>query len=97
MAIISKEGNEADVLLQPPPTSVTMPPEPIYEEEVESTNPQAERELQLCNAQLKVVWRTECAKVTAQGVLCEDKTWKIALQKATSLSILSLGVGGRRE
>ena len=80
--ILAKEGNKIDVSLQQPPTTIALPPEPIYEEEIEQTNAQAQRENQLCNVRLKVVRMYKSSKVTAQGFLCEDEPWNIVDQKA---------------
>ena len=60
MAILAEDETEVDALLQPPRIIVILPPEHIYEEEVEQN-------IQLHNAQIKVVWRNKCAKVIAQG------------------------------
>ena len=43
LAIMAKEGISIDILLDDPPDKVTLPPEPIYEDDVENSTAQSER------------------------------------------------------
>ena len=44
-AILAKEGISIKILRENPPDKVTFPPEPIYEDNVENSTPQSERDL----------------------------------------------------
>ena len=68
MAFLAKEGIEIDTLIQPPRTTVALQLRSIYEEETDQTNAQAERERELCNAQLKIVLTNKYAK--------KNSSWK---------------------
>ena len=56
LAILAKEGISIDTLREDPPTKITFPPEPIYEENVESSRTQSERDRKTRNEQLKSPW-----------------------------------------
>ena len=96
LAILVKEGISIDTLLDDPPDKVTLPPEPIYEEDVQNSTAQSERYRRTRNEQLKNSWLNRCQKVELVGILCGEKPWKYCDSKAVSLTYLSLGVEGRR-
>ena len=96
LALLAKEGIELDNLLNDPPTAVTYPPEPTYEEPVENHTQATERDRKIRNQQLKVNWKNRCTKIEEIGILCRDKPWGICEQKSISLLYLSIGTEGRR-
>ena len=75
---------------------VTLPPAPLYEDNVENSTSQDERDGRTQNEQLKNSWLNRCLKIELVGILCGDKPWKYCDSKAVSLTYLSLGMGGRR-
>ena len=96
LAIMAKEGISIDILLEDPPDKVTLPPEPIYEDDVENSTAQSERDRRIRNEQLKNSWLNRCQKIELVGILCGGKPWKYCDSKAVSLTYLSLGMEGRR-
>ena len=96
LAIMAKEGISIDILLGDPPDKVTLPPEPIHEDEVENSTAQSERDRRTRNEQLKNLWLNRCQKIELVGILCGEKPWKYCDNKAVSLTYLSLGMEGRR-
>ena len=96
MALLAKEGIQLGNLLNDPPSTVTYPPEPTYENPVENHTQATERDRKVRNQQLKVNWQNRCKKVDEIGILCGDKPWGICEQKAISLSYLSIGTEGQR-
>ena len=96
LAIMAKEGISIDTLLDDPPDKVTLPPEPIYEEDVQNGTAQSERDRRTRNEQLKNSWLNRCQKAELVGIVCGEKPWKYCDSKAVSLTYLSLGVEGRR-
>ena len=96
LAIMAKEGISIDTRLDDPPDKVTLPPEPIYEEDVQNSTAQSERDRRTRNEQLKNSWLNRCQKAELVGILCGEKPWKYCDSKAVSLTYLSLGVEGRR-
>ena len=96
LALLAKEGIQLDNLLNDPPSTVTYPPEPTYEEPVENHTQATERDRKVRNQQLKVNWQNRCKKFDEIGILCGDKPWGICEQKAISLLYLSIGTEGRR-
>ena len=96
LALISKEGIQLDNLLNDPPTAVTYPPEPTYQEPVKNQTQPTERDRKIRNQQLKVNWKNRCTKIEEIGILCGDKPWGICEQKSISLLYLSIGTEGRR-
>ena len=95
-AIMAKEGISIDILLEDPPDKVILPPEPIYEDIVENSTSQSERNRKIRNEQLKNSWLNRCQKIEIIGVLCGEKPWKYCDNKAVSLTYLSLGMESRR-
>ena len=85
-----------DLLLLDPPDHVLLPPEPAYEDAVDNPTAQSERDRRTRNEQAKTAWKNQCQRVTAVGILCGDKTWKLCDRKASSLMYLSLSMEGRR-
>ena len=96
LAILAKEGISIDTLREDPPDKVTFPPEPIYEDNVENSTAQSERDRNTRNEQLKNAWLNRCQMTELVGILCGDKPWKFCDNKAVSLTYLSLGMEGRR-
>ena len=96
LAIMAKEGISIDILLEDPPDKVTLPPEPIYEDDVEKSTAQSEGDRRIRNEQLKNSWLNRCQKKELVGILCGEKPWKYCDSKAVSLTYLSLGMEGRR-
>ena len=62
LAIMAKEGISTDILLENPPDIVILPPEPIYEDNVENSTSQSERDRKIRNEQLKNSWLNRCQK-----------------------------------
>ena len=96
LAIMAEEGISIDILPDDPPDKVILPPEPIYENDVENSTAQSERDRRTRNEQLKNSWLNRCQKIELVGILCEEKPWKYCDSKAVSLTYLSLGMEGRR-
>ena len=96
LAIMAKEGISIETLLEDPPDKVTLPPEPIYEADVENSTAQSERDRRTRNEQPKNSWLNRCQKIELVGILCGEKPWKYCDSKAVSLIYLSLGIEGRR-
>ena len=94
LAIMAKEGISIDILLEDPPDKVILPPEPIYEDNVENSTSQSERHRQIRNEQLKNSWLNLCQKIELVGILCVEKPWKHSDNKAVTLTHLSLGMEG---
>ena len=93
---IAKEGISIDTLQEDPSDKVTLPPEPIYEANVENSTTQSERNRKTRNKQLKNTWHNRCQKIELAKFLCADKPWKFCDNKYVSLTYLSLGMEGRR-
>ena len=53
LAIMAEDGVSIDILLDDPPDKVTLTPEPIYEDDVENSTAQSERDRRTRNEQLK--------------------------------------------
>ena len=77
LAIMAKEGILIDILLEDPPDKVTLPPELIYEDDVEKSTAQSERDRRTRNEQLKNSWLNRCQKIELVGILCGKKTLEI--------------------
>ena len=75
---------------------VTLPPEPIYEDDVENSTSQRERDRRIQSEQLKNSWLNRCQKIEFVGILCGERPWKYYDTKVVSLTYLSLGMEGRR-
>ena len=76
LAVMAKEGISIDTLLEDPPENVTLPSEPIYEDDVENSTSQSGRDRRIRNEQLKNSWLNGCQKIELVGVLCGEKPWK---------------------
>ena len=63
LSIMEKEGTSIDILLEDPPDKVILPPEPIYEDNVENSISQSERDRRIRNDRLKNSWLNRCQKV----------------------------------
>ena len=96
LAIMVKEGISIDILLEDPPDKVILPPERIYEDNVENSTSQSERDRRIRNEQLKNSWLNRCQKKELVGILCGEKPWKYCDNKEVSLTYLSLRIEGRR-
>ena len=53
LSILAKEGNSIDTLREDPPDKVTFPPELIYEDNVDNSRTQGEKDRKTRNEQLK--------------------------------------------
>ena len=74
LAILAKEGISIDTLRANPPDKIIFPTEPIYEDNVENSTAQSERDRKTRNEQLKSAWLTRCQKIELAGILCGNKT-----------------------
>ena len=97
LAIQAKEGISVDTLREDPQNKVTLPPEPIYEDNVENSTTQSERDRKTRNEQLKNAWLKRCQKIEVAVILCGDKPMKFCNNIAVSLTFLSLEMEGRRK
>ena len=48
-------------------------PKPPYEDAVENSTAQSERDRRARNEQAKTAWKNHCQRITAVGILCGDK------------------------
>ena len=96
LAILAKKGISIDTLRDNPPDKVTFPPELMYENNVQNSTAQSERDWKTRNDQLKKAWLNRYQKIELAGILCGNKPWKFCDNKAVSLTYLSLGMEGRR-
>ena len=96
LSILAKEGISINTLREAPPDKVTFPPELIYEDNIENSTSQSERDRKTRNEQLKNARLNRCQKIEFVGILCGDKPWKFCDNKAVSLTYLSLGMEGGR-
>ena len=71
LALLAKKGIQLENLWKDPPTAVTYPLEPTYEEPVENHTQANERDRKFRNQQLKVSWQNRCKKIDEIGILCE--------------------------
>ena len=62
LAILAREGIEVDLLLADPPEHVLLPTEPAYEDAVDNTPAQSERDRRTRNEQAKTAWKNQCQK-----------------------------------
>ena len=60
LAMMVKEGISIDILLEDPPDKVTLLLEPIYEDDVENSTAQSERDRRTRTEQLKDSWLNRC-------------------------------------
>ena len=95
MPIHAKEGISINILQEASPDKVSFPPEHIYEENVDKSTAQSERDRRIHNEQIKNAWLNKCQKTKAAGILCGNRLWKFFDTKAVSLTYLSLGTEGR--
>ena len=93
LANLAKEGISINTLRENPSDKITFPPDPIYEDNIENSTAQSERDRKSRNEQLKNAWLNRCQKIELAGILYGDKPWK---NKAVSPTYLSLGIEGRR-
>ena len=76
LAILAKEGISIDNLRQDSPDKVTLPPESIYEDNVENSTSQSKRDWKTRIEQLRNAWLNRCQKIELVDILCGDKLWK---------------------
>ena len=69
LAIMAKEGISIDIRLEDPPDKVILPLEPKYENNVENSTSQSERDRKIRNEQLKNSWLNCCPKVELVGII----------------------------
>ena len=96
LAIMAKEGISIEILFEDPPDKVILPPEPIYEDNVENSTSRSEKDRKNRLEQLKNSWLNRCQKIELIGILCGEKPWKYCGNKADYLTYLSLGMEARR-
>ena len=96
LAIMAKDGISIEALREDPANKVTLLSEPVYEDNVENSTSQSERDRKTRNEQIKNSWLNRCQKIELVGILCGDKPWEYCHSKAVSLTYLSLGMEGRR-
>ena len=70
LAILAKDGISIDTLREDPLDKVTFPPEPIYEDNVENSTSQSERDRKIWNEQLKNAWLNRCQKIELVDIFC---------------------------
>ena len=92
----AKEGMSIDTLREDPSDKVALPPEPIYEDNVENSTSQNETDRKTRNEKLRNAWLNRCPKIELVVILCGDKSWKYCDNKVVSLTYLSLGMEGQR-
>ena len=63
LAILAKESISIDTLREDPPDKVTFPPEPIYQDNLENSTTQSERDRKTRNEQLQHAWLNRCQKI----------------------------------
>ena len=90
LALLAKEGSQLTTLINGPPSTVTHPTEPIYEEPVENHTQATERDRKVRKQQLKVNWQNRCKKIDEIGILRGDKPWELCKQKAKMLYLYSI-------
>ena len=81
LAIMAKEGISIDTLLEDPPDKIILPPEPIYEDNVENSTSQSEGDRKIRKEQLENSWLNHCQKIELIGILCGEKPWKYCDKK----------------
>ena len=96
LAILAKESISIGTLREDPPDKFAFPTEPIFEENVEKSTTQSERDRKILNEQLKNAWLNRSQKTELAGILCGDRPWKFCASKVLSLTHLSFGMEGRR-
>ena len=96
LAILAKEGVLIDLQQEAPPDRVTLPPEPIYEENVDNSTTQSERDRRILNEQLKNAWLNRVRKLKRRDYCAVIDHGSLATRKAVSLTYLKLGIEGRR-
>ena len=69
LAILARENNTLDTLLQPKPTTVRLPAEPKYEMPIEDATHETERDRQIRNSQMKLQWDLKCQKITSGSTM----------------------------
>ena len=95
LALLVKENNTLDTLLEPKPGNVQLPLEPNYESAITGSSAESDRERLSRNAQLKMNWENRCQRQIEEAVMCGDKPWIQADRKTVSMLYLSLGTEGR--
>ena len=90
LALLAKEGFNLDVLLNPKPTTISLPPEPHYEPTDDPTEV-TERERKSLKAQLKLSWELNRQKITDVRKHCRDRPWDLSDEKRVSLLYLVIG------
>ena len=95
VALVAKTNIELDELLIEKPTTVIYPPELVEEQPVNNPTQTMERERLTRYSQAVAKWKNECNLIDRIGVLCGDKRWDVADEKAKSLAYLTIGIEGR--
>ena len=92
--MLAKERIHLKTLLNRPPTTVTDPSEPVFEEPVEQHTQATERDRKIRKS--KLTWQNRCKKIDDIGIMCGDKLWEHCEQKASSVLCLCIGTEGLR-
>ena len=96
LALLAKEGIQLETLINGPPSAISYPKEPTYEEPAENHTQATKRDQKVRNQPLKVNWQNRCKKIDEIGIFCGNKPWELSEQKAVSLLFLCIGTEGRR-
>ena len=96
LALLANEGVSFDLLREATPDKVSLPLEPIYEDDVANSTAHSERDPRIQNEQFKNAWLNKCQKIEAEGILYGDRRWKLCDSKTVSLTYLILGTEDRR-
>ena len=91
MALLAKQGIQLEILLNGLPTTVTYPPQPMYEEPLENHTQASELVRKVRNQQLKVTRRNRCKPIEEIGNLCGDKSWEHCDQTQSHFSTSLMG------
>ena len=81
LAILAKEGISIDRLREASPNIVKIPPEPIYDEDLDNSTAQNERDRRKRNEQLENARLKKCQKNEAARILCGNRPWKFCKNK----------------
>ena len=95
LALLAKENNTLDTLLEPKPGIVKLPLEPNYERAITGSSAESDREHLSRNAQLKMNWENRCQRQIEEAVMCGDKPCIQVDRKSVPILYLSLGTERR--
>ena len=98
MAVMAKENLQVEQLLRNKTTlnDLFYPTLPSYEERIENSNEEEEREREIRNERRNVDWENECKYIQKRGKMLDKYTWDEADLKIKSVIYLSLGTEATR-